>query len=134
MARARRTVGAARPHACRSRRHYAPVRRSRTCDREDPPAMTAPLTCDPRTVGPPPETEQALVAFLRERRRVFVLTGAGCSTASGIPDYRDASGAWKHRPPVQYADFVRSASVRQRYWARSLVGYARMAAARPNAA
>jgi NAD-dependent SIR2 family protein deacetylase len=75
-----------------------------------------------------------LTAFARRHPRLFVLTGAGCSTGSGIPDYRDPSGAWKHRRPVGYADFVGHAAVRRRYWARSLVGWARLAAARPNGA
>lgn len=66
------------------------------------------------------------------RHRLTVLSGAGCSTASGIPDYRDASGAWKHPKPVQYADFIGSAAVRQRYWARSYVGWQRISAATPN--
>jgi NAD-dependent SIR2 family protein deacetylase len=76
----------------------------------------------------------ALADFVRSRPRLFVLTGAGCSTASGIPDYRDAQGAWKQRRPVHYADFVGSPDVRRRYWARSLVGWPRVAEARPNAA
>ncbi len=75
-----------------------------------------------------------LADFIHRRRRLFVLTGAGCSTESGIPDYRDASGAWKHRPPVQYQDFVRSEAVRQRYWARSMLGWPHFAQARPNSA
>jgi len=75
-----------------------------------------------------------LADFIRRRQRLFVLTGAGCSTESGIPDYRDASGAWKHRQPVQYQDFVRSEAVRQRYWARSMLGWPRFAQARPNSA
>ena len=44
----------------------------------------------------------ALADWLHVHRRVFVLTGAGCSTASGIPDYRDRDGAWKRKPPVTY--------------------------------
>jgi NAD-dependent SIR2 family protein deacetylase len=75
-----------------------------------------------------------LHAFIERHPRLLVLTGAGCSTASGIPDYRDARGNWKHRQPVMYQDFVRSPHVRQRYWARSLVGWPLFAAAQPNAA
>lgn len=77
---------------------------------------------------------EALTAFLAPRRRLFVLTGAGCSTESGIPDYRDAEGAWKHRQPMQYREFVSSGEARRRYWARSLVGWRRIADAEPNAA
>ena len=44
----------------------------------------------------------ALRAFLHAHPRLLVLTGAGCSTASGIPGYRDEDGAWKTRPPVRY--------------------------------
>lgn len=66
--------------------------------------------------------------------RWCVLTGAGCSTESGIPAYRDESGAWRHKPPIQLHEFLGSASVRQRYWARSSVGYERIARAQPNGA
>lgn len=76
----------------------------------------------------------SLARFLARHPRVFVLTGAGCSTASGIPDYRDTAGEWKHARPVQYADFMSRHPVRQRYWARSLVGWPRMARAQPNPA
>lgn len=72
--------------------------------------------------------------FLAQHSRLFVLTGAGCSTASGIPDYRDADGQWKHAPPTHFASFMGNETVRRRYWARSLVGWPRVRAARPNAA
>ena len=75
----------------------------------------------------------ALQAFVERHRRLFVLTGAGCSTGSGIADYRDAQGHWKRPPPVTYQAFVADHGVRQRYWARSLIGWPRFAAARPNA-
>lgn len=75
-----------------------------------------------------------LATFIQSHQRLLVLTGAGCSTASGIPDYRDRDGAWKHPRPVQYQDFVAKRTVRQRYWARSVVGWRRIAAARPNRA
>jgi NAD-dependent SIR2 family protein deacetylase len=75
-----------------------------------------------------------LVAWLAARSRVTVITGAGVSTGSGIPDYRDHDGNWKRLPPVQYRDFVESVAVRRRYWARSLAGWPLFAAARPNGA
>lgn len=73
-----------------------------------------------------------LAAFVHRARRLIVITGAGCSTESGIPDYRDADGEWKHRRPVQFTDFVRDEQVRQRYWARSMVGWRRVGGAEPN--
>jgi NAD-dependent SIR2 family protein deacetylase len=81
---------------------------------------------------PSPDLD-ALLDFVRAHPRLLVLTGAGCSVASGIPEYRDHDGSWKARPPVGYADFVSSPAVRRRYWARSLFGWERVAAAAPNA-
>jgi NAD-dependent SIR2 family protein deacetylase len=46
-----------------------------------------------------------LKTFIESHRRLFVLTGAGCSVNSGIPDYRDANGDWKHTPPVRFQAF-----------------------------
>ncbi len=74
----------------------------------------------------------ALVDIVGASRRLLVLTGAGCSTLSGIPDYRDENGDWKHRRPVMYQDFVGRDSVRRRYWARSLIGWRHFANASPN--
>lgn len=79
-------------------------------------------------------TVDRLAGFLAENPRLAVLTGAGCSTASGIPDYRDAGGQWKQAQPVQFSDFLTHHSVRQRYWARSMLGWPRIAEAVPNAA
>lgn len=75
-----------------------------------------------------------LVAFIREHPRLAVLTGAGCSTDSGIPEYRDDEGNWKHRQPMQFAEFVKNESKRRRYWARSFAGWHRISNAKPNAA
>ncbi|WP_369977489.1 NAD-dependent protein deacetylase [Xanthomonas bundabergensis] len=85
----------------------------------DPRADTAPVA--------------SLEAFVARHRRLFVLTGAGCSTDSGIPDYRDAAGDWKRAQPVTYQAFMGELATRQRYWARSLVGWPRFGHARPNA-
>ena len=63
-----------------------------------------------------------------------VLTGAGVSTESGIPAYRDEEGRWRQSPPMQFRDFTGSLLSRQRYWARSMVGWERMAQAQPNRA
>lgn len=77
---------------------------------------------------------ETLAGWFERRRRWVVITGAGCSTASGIPDYRDRAGAWKRRPPVQIRDFLASEAARRRYWARSLAGWPQFASAEPNAA
>jgi NAD-dependent SIR2 family protein deacetylase len=73
-----------------------------------------------------------LPAFLARHERLFVLTGAGCSTRSGIPDYRDADGQWKRAKPVTYQAFMGDEATRRRYWARSLVGWRRFSRAEPN--
>lgn len=75
-----------------------------------------------------------LSQFLHRTRRLVVLTGAGCSTESGIPDYRSPGGAWTRHKPIQFSAFVRSAEVRRFYWARSYRGWPRFESARPNAA
>jgi NAD-dependent SIR2 family protein deacetylase len=82
--------------------------------------------------GTPGIRNDALSRFLDRHPRLFVLTGAGCSTDSGIPDYRDSSGEWKRRPPIRYQEFVGNERARKRYWARSLAGFRRMRLARPN--
>ncbi len=76
----------------------------------------------------------ALAEFVLRHPRLFVLTGAGCSTDSGIPDYRNPDGAWKRSPPVDYQSFIGQHAVRQRYWARSLIGWRHFGRAAPNPA
>jgi NAD-dependent SIR2 family protein deacetylase len=76
----------------------------------------------------------SLSDFIARHRRLFVLTGAGCSTDSGIPDYRDGNGDWKRSPPVNFQAFMGGEAVRRRYWARSLIGWQRFRRAGPNGA
>jgi NAD-dependent SIR2 family protein deacetylase len=76
----------------------------------------------------------ALHDFIEAHPRLAVLTGAGISTGSGIPDYRDEHGEWKRARPVEFRPFMTRHEVRQRYWARSTVGWPLISGARPNGA
>jgi NAD-dependent SIR2 family protein deacetylase len=77
---------------------------------------------------------QDLEHFIARHPRLFILTGAGCSTESGIPDYRDAAGEWKRRPPVMIRPFLDDELTRKRYWARGLAGWSHFRHAQPNGA
>ena len=78
-----------------------------------------------------PHAVDSLRRWIAEHRRVVVLTGAGCSTASGIPDYRDEQGEWKRRPPVMFQAFRTQESTYRRYWARAFAGWPRFTNAAP---
>ena len=75
----------------------------------------------------------ALVALLHAHPGTLVLTGAGMSTDSGIPDYRGPDGS-RRVNPMQHGEFVGSSEARQRYWARSYIGWQRFSHAEPNSA
>ncbi|SEJ90118.1 NAD-dependent protein deacetylase [Achromobacter sp. NFACC18-2] len=75
----------------------------------------------------------ALRGFIDRHPRLFVLTGAGVSTDSGIPDYRDTDGEWKRQQPMTLQTFMGGELARSRYWARSMVGWRRFGQVRPNA-
>ncbi|HEY0063602.1 MAG TPA: NAD-dependent protein deacetylase [Telluria sp.] len=79
------------------------------------------------------EPLRQLADFIDRHPRLLVLTGAGLSTASGIPDYRDKDGVRRGKPPVQGPDFIKHDAVRRRYWARSMAGYPTLSRAAPNA-
>jgi NAD-dependent SIR2 family protein deacetylase len=72
--------------------------------------------------------------FIHAHDRIAVLTGAGCSTESGIPDYRDLEGQWKRSAPMTYQAFTAGEPARRRYWARSMIGWPQIDAAQPNPA
>jgi len=75
-----------------------------------------------------------LADFFGTHRRLLILTGAGLSTRSGIPAYRNAQGKWLRRDPILYQEFMASATTRRRYWARSFFGWSLMESAEPNPA
>ncbi|HMJ12795.1 MAG TPA: NAD-dependent protein deacetylase [Polyangiaceae bacterium] len=77
-------------------------------------------------------TVQSLASLL-EQCKTAVLTGAGCSTESGIPDYRGVDRPAPRRPPIQYREFVHDEHARRRYWARSMIGWRAFSRALPNA-
>lgn len=71
------------------------------------------------------------IVDLLRHMRVVVLTGAGCSTESGIPDYRGPKRDNSHPEPITYQEYVGSRAVRRRYWARATLGPPEDAASLP---
>ena len=75
-----------------------------------------------------------LADLLRRNPGFTVLTGAGCSTKSGLPAYRDQDGEWKHSRPMQHHDFMTFESKRKFYWARSMLAWPNFKQAAPSQA
>lgn len=94
------------------------------------------LTRNLYTLNIPEPTESEindLAAFLKPKYSCLVITGAGCSTESGIPDYRGPNGSYKRgHKPIMHNDFVSSDHSRKRYWARSIPGWTSFVNAQPN--
>jgi NAD-dependent deacetylase len=74
-----------------------------------------------------------LAALLAPARRVVVFTGAGISTESGIPDFRDPGGVWSRMKPITHQEFIGDEEVRRASWARAFSGVARWTGSKPNA-
>jgi len=78
--------------------------------------------------------DRQLAEVINNYPRLFVLTGAGCSTASGLGDYRDVKGQWKRAQPITGKTFTDNVLARKRYWARSSVGWPSFQKASPSLA
>lgn len=81
-----------------------------------------------------PEPLLPVAKLLGTGSKIVVLSGAGCSTASGLGDYRDKAGQWKRQQPITGQVFLNDKAARHRYWARSAVGWPAFSKAKPNQA
>ncbi len=88
----------------------------------------------PNGVSVQTQSIDLLARLLADKKKIWVLTGAGISAHSGIPTYRDHQGNWHHNRPIQHEEFINQFPSRQLYWARSLAGWKHIHQAKPNAA
>ncbi|MGZ0232047.1 NAD-dependent protein deacetylase [Streptomyces sp. CPS1] len=95
--------------------------------------MRPTLSWTPTEELPPGDTDPGPVVDALRAGGVLVLSGAGISTESGIPDYRGEGGSLSRHTPMTYQDFTADARARRRYWARSHLGWRTFGRARPNA-
>ncbi|MFF2203353.1 NAD-dependent protein deacetylase [Streptomyces sp. NPDC058145] len=95
--------------------------------------MRPTLSWTPAEDLPPGTTDLEPVAEALSIGGVLVLSGAGISTESGIPDYRGEGGSLSRHTPMTYQEFTADALARRRYWARSHLGWRTFGRARPNA-
>ncbi|MFF0188394.1 NAD-dependent protein deacetylase [Streptomyces sp. NPDC005244] len=94
--------------------------------------MRPTLSWTPTEDLPPGTTDLEPVTDALDTGGVLVLSGAGISTESGIPDYRGEHGSLSRHTPMTYQEFAGSAQARRRYWARSHLGWRTFGRARPN--
>ncbi|WP_180686167.1 NAD-dependent protein deacetylase [Streptomyces gossypiisoli] len=95
--------------------------------------MRPTLSWTPAEDLPPGTTDLEPVVDALNAGGVLVLSGAGISTESGIPDYRGEGGSLSRHTPMTYQDFIAGVQARRRYWARSHLGWRTFGRARPNA-
>ncbi|MGW6023495.1 NAD-dependent protein deacetylase [Streptomyces sp. NPDC055099] len=95
--------------------------------------MRPTLTWEPTGGLLPASSDLTAVVEAVRAGKVVVLSGAGLSTESGIPDYRGANGSLRRHTPMTYQEFIGAEQARRRYWARSQLGWRAMTRARPNA-
>ncbi|MFC8225380.1 NAD-dependent protein deacetylase [Streptomyces sp. NPDC057287] len=95
--------------------------------------MRPTLSWTPAEDLPPGTTDLEPLADVLGTGGVLVLSGAGMSTESGIPDYRGEGGSLSRHTPMTYQDFTADVQARRRYWARSHLGWRTFGRARPNA-
>lgn len=80
-----------------------------------------------------PADIDALASAIASASRIVVLTGAGISTESGIPDYRSPGGVWTTQNPIQFDDFLQSESARRTDWERRFALWDQLQETEPNA-
>ena len=95
--------------------------------------MRPTLSWTPTEDPPPGTTDLEQVTDALSAGGLLVLSGAGISTESGIPDYRGEGGSLSRHTPMTYQDFTAGAQARRRYWARSHLGWRTFGRAHPNA-
>ncbi|XP_004928926.1 NAD-dependent protein deacylase Sirt4 [Bombyx mori] len=98
-------------------------------------AISRHIVCVPKHKPPEKKDFDVLKEFLTNHNKILILTGAGISTESGIPDYRSEDVglyARSNHKPIQYQEFVKYPKVRQRYWARNYIGWPRFSCVQPN--
>ncbi len=93
--------------------------------------MNMTMQARPVSNSEPDAEDLDLADFVSQHPKLLVLTGAGCSTASGLGDYRDQNGQWKRRQPITGQTFIGDEAARKRYWARSSVGWPSFSQALP---
>jgi len=99
------------------------------------PPTSLPFCFIPKYNEPNLESLNKLSKLVRDARKLVVMTGAGISTESGIPDYRSEEVGLYARSsnrPIQYQEFIKSEHKRRRYWARNFVGWPKFGYHRPN--